>query len=49
MDIDNVDNKDLVGDGDLDGKGLDDLLGDEIGKTLKSVTRSNERKFSMSP
>ena len=35
MDIDNVNNEDLIGDGDLDGEGLDDLLGDEIVQDFK--------------
>ena len=35
MDIDNVDNEDLVGDADLDGESLDDLLGDEIVQDFK--------------
>ena len=41
MDIDNVDNEDLIGNGDLDGKGLDDLLGDEIVQDFKV---SNEKQ-----
>ena len=49
MDIDNVDNEDLVGDGDLEGEGLDNLLGDEIVQDFKVGNEKQRKKIFHEP
>ena len=49
MDIDNVNNEDLVRDGDLDGEGLDDLLGDEIVQDFKVGKEKQWKKIFHEP
>ena len=49
MDINNVDNEDLIGDGDLDGESLDDLLGDEIVQDFKVGNEKQWKKIFHEP